>query len=74
MPHCDVQLYDNLLRENWTRGRLEQLVLIANRFSEYLDRCVLSQPILVPNFAGFRSAAVPCFSEDGTGDGDGSAL
>ncbi|KAI0685476.1 SRR1-domain-containing protein [Cytidiella melzeri] len=37
MPHCDLQLYENLLRANWSRDRLPQLVLIANRFSEYLD-------------------------------------
>ena len=40
MPHCDLQLYESLLRANWSPEQLPQLVLIANRFSEYLDRCV----------------------------------
>lgn len=38
MPHCDLQLYENLLRENWTRERLSNVVLIANRLSEYAER------------------------------------
>ncbi|KAI0797800.1 SRR1-domain-containing protein [Abortiporus biennis] len=38
MPHCDLQLYENLLRENWSRERLPNLLLIANRLSEYLDK------------------------------------
>ncbi|GBE82493.1 hypothetical protein SCP_0408770 [Sparassis crispa] len=37
MPHCDLQLYENLLRENWTRDRLPNVVLIANRLTEYAD-------------------------------------
>ena len=40
MPHCDLQLYENLLRENWAGGGagLAQLVLIANRLSDYAER------------------------------------
>ncbi|KAH9951398.1 hypothetical protein B0H21DRAFT_280471 [Amylocystis lapponica] len=37
MPHCDLQLYENLLRENWSRDRLSHLILIANRLSDYAD-------------------------------------
>ncbi|EMD38602.1 hypothetical protein CERSUDRAFT_94134 [Gelatoporia subvermispora B] len=37
MPHCDLQLYENLLRANWTRAALPRVVLIANRLSEYAD-------------------------------------
>lgn len=40
MPHCDLPLYENILRENCSRERLPRLLLIANRLSEYLDRCV----------------------------------
>ena len=40
MPHCDLHLYENLLRANCSRERLPRLLLIANRLSEYLDRCV----------------------------------
>ncbi|CAL1704167.1 unnamed protein product [Somion occarium] len=52
MPHCDLQLYENILRENWTSNRLPKLLLIANRFSEYVDN-VPSQKL---------SAAFPCVS------------
>jgi len=37
MPHCDRNLYENILRENWTKDRLQNMLLIANRFSEYAD-------------------------------------
>ncbi|EPT05905.1 hypothetical protein FOMPIDRAFT_1021076 [Fomitopsis schrenkii] len=39
MPHCDLRLYENLLRENWAGGGagLSQLVLIANRLSDYAE-------------------------------------
>ena len=40
MPHCDLPLYENILRANGSRDRLGRLVLIANRLSEYIDRCV----------------------------------
>ncbi|KAI0340597.1 SRR1-domain-containing protein [Trametopsis cervina] len=38
MPHCDLQLYENLLRSNWSPDRLPQVVLIANRLAEYQTR------------------------------------
>jgi len=37
MPHCDMGLYDNLLRANWSQDRVQTLVLLANRLEEYLD-------------------------------------
>ncbi|EIW60570.1 uncharacterized protein TRAVEDRAFT_165463 [Trametes versicolor FP-101664 SS1] len=37
MPHCDLHLYENLLRENWTRARLPHVLLIANRLREYAE-------------------------------------
>ncbi|TCD62302.1 hypothetical protein EIP91_007098, partial [Steccherinum ochraceum] len=37
MPHCDLQLYENLIHENWSTDRLSHLLLIANRLSEYVD-------------------------------------
>lgn len=40
MPHCDLHLYENLLRENWSRAQLPNVLLIANRLSEYAERCV----------------------------------
>ncbi|KAI0721566.1 SRR1-domain-containing protein [Cerioporus squamosus] len=38
MPHCDLHLYENLLRENWSRERLPNVLLIANPLSEYAER------------------------------------
>lgn len=38
MPHCDRNLYENILRQNWAQERLRNMLLIANRFSEYVDR------------------------------------
>ncbi|OBZ75412.1 hypothetical protein A0H81_04523 [Grifola frondosa] len=40
MPHCDLHLYENLLRENWTHEGLARLVLIANSLSDYTERSV----------------------------------
>ncbi|KAI0747921.1 hypothetical protein C8Q80DRAFT_1120536 [Daedaleopsis nitida] len=37
MPHCDLHLYENLFRENWSLERLSNILLIANRLSEYAD-------------------------------------
>jgi len=38
MPHCDRNLYENVLRANWTQERLQNMLLIANCFSEYVDK------------------------------------
>ncbi|KAI8998825.1 hypothetical protein BD414DRAFT_476187 [Trametes punicea] len=37
MPHCDLHLYENLLRENWSQERLPNVFLIANRLSDYAE-------------------------------------
>ncbi|KAF4603921.1 hypothetical protein EYR40_001095 [Pleurotus pulmonarius] len=37
MPHCDLSLYENILRANWTPQRLEHLVLVANNLSDYIQ-------------------------------------
>lgn len=47
MPHCDLHLYENLFRENWSAQRLPNILLIANRLNEYAERCV--QPAARPN-------------------------
>ncbi|PPQ68941.1 hypothetical protein CVT25_009035 [Psilocybe cyanescens] len=36
MPHCDIELYDTLLRANWNKA-LSNLFLLGNRLQEYLD-------------------------------------
>jgi len=37
MPHCDLQLYENLIHENWSIDRMSRVLLIANRLGEYVD-------------------------------------
>ncbi|KAH7924552.1 hypothetical protein BV22DRAFT_497717 [Leucogyrophana mollusca] len=37
MPHCDIGLYENIIRENWTVEQLSGIVFIANRLAEYLE-------------------------------------
>ncbi|OSD02870.1 hypothetical protein PYCCODRAFT_1366940 [Trametes coccinea BRFM310] len=37
MPHCDLQLYENLLHANWSQSSLPNVLLIANRLSEYAE-------------------------------------
>ncbi|KAL2234852.1 protein SENSITIVITY TO RED LIGHT REDUCED 1-like isoform X2 [Sesamum indicum] len=35
MPHCEAELYDNLLEANWRVDRLKRLLLLGNSFSAY---------------------------------------
>ncbi|XP_062095576.1 protein SENSITIVITY TO RED LIGHT REDUCED 1 isoform X1 [Humulus lupulus] len=35
MPHCEAELYDNLLEENWRVGLLKNIVLLGNSFENY---------------------------------------
>ncbi|XP_020276426.1 protein SENSITIVITY TO RED LIGHT REDUCED 1 [Asparagus officinalis] len=35
MPHCEVQLYDNLLDANWGCENLNKMVILGNSFGEY---------------------------------------
>lgn len=35
MPHCEVNLYNNLLQENWTVELLNHVVLFGNSFETY---------------------------------------
>jgi len=35
MPHCEVQLYDNLLGANWGHENLTRMVILGNSFGEY---------------------------------------
>lgn len=37
MPHCDMELYENLIRANWSKKRLPNLLLVANRLTDYID-------------------------------------
>jgi len=37
MPHCDLDLYENVLATNWSREQLEYVTLISNRLGDYID-------------------------------------
>lgn len=40
MPHCDLQLYERVIRANWTLDGLCKAVFLANRFRDYVDKWV----------------------------------
>ncbi|KAF8507276.1 hypothetical protein JB92DRAFT_723419 [Gautieria morchelliformis] len=35
MPHCGVELYENILRQNWTANDVQRLLLVGNVLQEY---------------------------------------
>ncbi|KAF8061556.1 hypothetical protein FPV67DRAFT_284969 [Lyophyllum atratum] len=37
MPHCDLELYENLISANWSKERLPNVILVANRLADYID-------------------------------------
>ncbi|EIW84975.1 hypothetical protein CONPUDRAFT_117312 [Coniophora puteana RWD-64-598 SS2] len=37
LPHCDLWLYERIVRENWSPVQLGRVVFIANRFKDYVD-------------------------------------
>ncbi|KAN0077254.1 SRR1 domain containing protein [Tylopilus felleus] len=43
MPHCDLNLYETVIRANWTLEGLCNLVFLANRFSDYVDNNSVSK-------------------------------
>ncbi|GER53668.1 protein SENSITIVITY TO RED LIGHT REDUCED 1 [Striga asiatica] len=47
MPHCEVELYDNLLQANWGLDPLSRMVLFGNSFSEYEQQVSISGCALV---------------------------
>lgn len=44
MLHCDMELYEEILKANWDRDRIRNLVLIGNSLTDYLDRCAAPIP------------------------------
>jgi hypothetical protein len=41
MPHCDIDIYENLLQANCSKEKLSNILLVANRLADYLDRSPL---------------------------------
>ncbi|RDB24040.1 SRR1-like protein [Hypsizygus marmoreus] len=37
MPHCDMELYENILKANWSSEQLSNLLFVANRLADYID-------------------------------------
>ena len=36
MPHCDLEMYDNLLEENWNVELLNNIIVLGNSFKIYI--------------------------------------
>ncbi|KAG8217546.1 hypothetical protein J3R82DRAFT_5695 [Butyriboletus roseoflavus] len=43
MPHCDLKLYERVIRANWTLQGLCNVVFLANRFRDYVDNNAASR-------------------------------
>lgn len=37
MPHCDLHLYETLLRSNWNTAQLSNMFLVGNHLKAYLE-------------------------------------
>jgi len=44
MPHCDLELYENIIGANWAEENLRRIIFVANRFSDYMDKYVSPSP------------------------------
>lgn len=38
MPHCPLGLYDDILRDNFTKESIPKICLVGNTFQNYKDR------------------------------------
>lgn len=43
MPHCEAELYENLLKTNWRCDMLNQIVLLGNSFEKYEQQSLIFQ-------------------------------
>ncbi|KAL7594448.1 protein SENSITIVITY TO RED LIGHT REDUCED 1 [Lactuca sativa] len=43
MPHCEVELYDNLLKTNWRHDLLNKIILLGNSFEKYEHHRLVSK-------------------------------
>ncbi|WFD25862.1 hypothetical protein MNAN1_000829 [Malassezia nana] len=59
MPHCPKELYENVLRANWDRQRLQTLVLCGNELDMYaLHNSLPCISRLVPYVQSYRLPAM----------------
>ncbi|KAF8520208.1 hypothetical protein BU17DRAFT_47068 [Hysterangium stoloniferum] len=47
MPHCGLELYENLLRHNWSAKALSRLMLLGNVLQDYVTGQVLHEPLIL---------------------------
>lgn len=47
MPHCEADLYNNLLEENWEVDRLNRLIIFGNSFDEYEQHASICKSLSV---------------------------
>nr|XP_043612603.1 protein SENSITIVITY TO RED LIGHT REDUCED 1-like [Erigeron canadensis] len=48
MPHCEAELYDNLLKTNWRYDNLNKIILFGNSFEKYEQHgSMLGNPALL---------------------------
>lgn len=57
MPHCEAELYNNLLRANWKPDLLKNMVLFGNSFEEYEQHVSLCKTSPVMYLVGHILAA-----------------
>lgn len=38
MPHCDMNLYERVIRANWTFQGLCGIIFVTNRLGDYVDK------------------------------------
>lgn len=57
MPHCEAELYNNLLRANWKPNLLKNMVLFGNSFEEYEQHVSLCKTSPVMYLVGHILAA-----------------
>lgn len=43
MPHCEVELYDNLLKTNWRHDLINKIILLGNSFEKYEHHRLVSK-------------------------------
>ncbi|KAD4384932.1 hypothetical protein E3N88_25100 [Mikania micrantha] len=43
MPHCEAELYENLLKTNWRHESLDKIILFGNSFEKYEQHCSVFQ-------------------------------
>ncbi|XP_057792561.1 protein SENSITIVITY TO RED LIGHT REDUCED 1 [Salvia miltiorrhiza] len=63
MPHCEAELYDNLLEVNWEVDRLNRLVIFGNSFGAYEQHASLCKSSAVSS-SRKRVLAVRSFAEE----------